>query len=232
MFRTGSVAALLLGALAAPVAAQEDLTILMQRHSEPGAAGEILVFVGEQVSYQPRAIACDGCWVFDEWHTARYGVVEWIHGVPPGPEIEFDVAEHSVLVPFGHSRYSLVFIERNDEQFQLVKYQHAPVHPTADGGFASCGPKWGNLAESHDPSGPDDGSALRDIAFSPRLVVDDARRLSEHGRKQAHDPRWHEVVGDEVLCRRGVPVAELARAIVHRNEMLKAALPELAGAAR
>lgn len=231
MSRTGLMAALLLGALASSGVAQDELYVVMQRSSEPGEAGEILVFVGEQLSYRSSDMSCENCWVFDSWHAARYRAIEWIHGVPPGAEIEFMVAEHAPLSPFGHSRYSLVFVERHDDQMQLVKYQQVPVYPTADGSFASCGPLWGRVTEADMPAGSE-WPAPRDIDFSPRLVVDDARRLSAHGRERAHDPRWHEVVGDEVLCRRGIPVAELVAATVRRNDMLKVALPEFAGAAR
>lgn len=231
MSRFTQVAALLLATWAADVAAQDGTVFLMQRSSEPGEAKELFVFVGEYVSYKPLDMGCDDCIVFDSWHTARYRVAEWIHGVPPGPEIEFAVAEHATNVPFGHAQYSLVFIERYDDKFALVKYQQVPVYPTSDGSFASCGPMWGHSsgpAEPLDPAEP----ALRDVDFSPRRVVDDARRLSPLGRAQAYDPRWHEALGDEVVCRRGIPVAELVPAIVRDHDTLKAALPNLARSAR
>lgn len=231
MSRFVLVAAVLLAIVAADVAAQESDVIVMQRSSEPGEAGELFVFVGEHVSYKPLDMGCDNCLVFDSWHTARYRVAEWIHGVPPGPEIEFSVAEHATNLPFGHAQYSLVFVERHDDAFALVKYQHVPVYPTSDGGFASCGPMWGHSSEPDEPLDPAE-PALRDVDFSPRQVVDDARRLSPLGRTQAHDPRWHQVQGEEVVCRRGIPVAELVPAIVRAHDTLKAALPELAGAAR
>ncbi|HEY9143174.1 MAG TPA: hypothetical protein VIM90_03985 [Arenimonas sp.] len=228
MSRPRFLAALLLSVLAPLSAAQDEMRILMQRSSEPPDAGEFFVFVGEYVDYQPLKIDCDNCWVFDTWHTARYRVAEWIHGVPPGPELTFDVAEHSVIVPFGHSRYALAFVERHGDELALVKYQQVPVYPTADGSFASCGPLWGDRDSTTQPQ-EINGPALRDIEFSPQLVVDDAGRLSEYGRNNAYDPRWHEVIGNEVLCRRGVPVAELVPAIVRETDVLSAALPELAG---
>jgi hypothetical protein len=214
------------------VAAGDNYTIVMQGTSEPGDAVELHVFVGEQLSYEPKDFDCgEGCWVFDSWHAARYRVVEAIHGVPPGSVLTFDVAEHAVSVPFGHSRYALAFVERLGDNYQLVKYQQVPVYPTTDGSFASCGPL--GRAAADDEKSPDGATAsLRDVQFSPPLVVDDARRLSGHGRANAYDPRWHSVVGDEVQCRRGIPLPELVRAVVREHEVLKTALPDLAGATR
>ena len=229
MFRALLAAALFLAAATADAGANDELVIVMKSSSTPGKAGELFVFVGEHVSYRPLHMSCENCWVFDTWHRARYRVAEWIHGAPPGPEVEFDVAEHAVNEPFGHSRYALVFVEEHGEKLGLVKYMQVPVYPTADGGFASCGPLGGAppgpRTAPTDPKAP----ALRDVEFSPRLVVDDARRLSALGRTHAHDPRWHTVVGNEVQCRRGVPVADLVQAMVRSDDMLKAALPELAG---
>jgi hypothetical protein len=230
VLRTTVVTAWLALLAAAPVAAGGS--IVMQRTSEAGHAGELYVFVGEQLSYESKNMDCgEDCWVFDSWYTARYRVAEWIHGVQPGPVIKFSVAEHASLVPFGHSRYALVFVERFDDALQLVKYQQVAVYPTTDGSFASCGPRWGGAADSV-PSLDGAAAPLRDVQFSPPLVVDDARRLSGHGRAKAYDPRWHAVVGDEVQCRRGVPLAELVVAVVRKHEVLKAALPELARATR
>jgi hypothetical protein len=140
MSRTSFVAALFLATMQTNAVTQDDLSIVTQLSSKPGNAGELFVFVGEQLSYESRVIDCDGCWVFDTWHTARYRVAEWIHGVPPGAELEFVVAEHAAMFPFGHSRYALVFVERQDDQLALVKYQQVPVYPTGDLSFASCGP--------------------------------------------------------------------------------------------
>jgi hypothetical protein len=213
------------------VLAEDGVSVVKQSHSEPGVSGELFVFIGEQLSYEPLDLSCDRCWVFDSWHTARYRVAKWIHGVAPADELEFSVAEHAVRVPFGHSRYALVFVEQVGDARTLVKYQQVPVYPTTDDGFASCGPLGGgpdDPSEALDPEGP----ALREIDFLPRLVVDDARRLSAVGRKRAYDPRWYAIEGDEVVCRRGVPLEDLVAAKVSQHEMLRAALPELAGAAR
>lgn len=212
------------------VVADETYTIIQQRVSEPGDAGELFVFVGEHLSYEPKKMDCDDdCWVFDSWYTARYRVAQWIAGAPPGPELAFSVAEHSTTLPFGHSRYALVFVERHEDADALVKYQHMPVHPTADGGFASCGP----LGDDAERKGYEPGFAgyppLEDVEFAPTLVVDDARRLSPQGWGELHDPRWHEVVGNEVVCRRGVPVDRIARFMANDHPTLKAALPALAG---
>jgi len=231
MFRTRLFAALLLAAGQTHVVANDDFSILMQPSSDPGNAGEIRVFVGEQMAYRPLNMECDRCWVFDTWHSARYRVAEWIHGVPPGAEVEFVVAEHAANVPFGHSRFALVFVERQGDRLALIKYQQVPVYPTEDLRFASCGPLHGSPDDPSEPLDPE-GPELRDVVFSPKLVVDDARRLSALGRQKAHDPRWHEIDGDKVLCRRGIPVAELVPAMVHIHETLNAALPQLAGAAR
>lgn len=231
MSRAILIAALLLTGATAGTAANDDMVIVMKSSGTPGKAGELFVFVGENVAYRPLELSCDNCWVFDTWHRARYRVAEWIHGAPPGPELEFDVAEHAVNLPFGHSRYALVFVEAHGEKLALVKYMQVPVYPTADGGFASCGPMGGAPAEAAAPLNPA-SPALRDVDFSPRLVVDDARRMSAWGRARAYDPRWHEVVGQDVVCRRGVPVAALVTAMVRSDDMLKAALPSLAGAAK
>ena len=229
MLRITVIAAWLAVLAAAQVA--EGSSIVMQRASEVGHAGELYVFVGEQLSYKSKNMDCgEECWVFDSWYTARYRVAEWIHGVQPGPVIKFSVAEHASLIPFGHSRYALVFVERFEDELQLVKYQQVAVYPTTDGSFASCGPRWGEAGDSIQTM--DAAPPLRDVQFSPPLVVDDARRLSEHGRAKAYDPRWHAVVGDEVQCRRGVPLAELVIAVVREHEVLKAALPELARVTR
>lgn len=223
------IALLLLAGLQTRAFAEDEYSILMQRYSEPGEAGELYVFVGEQQSYEPLDQSCERCWVFDTWHTARYRVAEWIHGFQPGTELEFDVAEHASMFPFGHSRYSLVFVERNNDGLALVKYQQEPVYPTEGLGFASCGPLDGGPKDPSKPLDPE-GPELTDIVFAPKLVVDDSRRLSPLGRRQAHDPRWHEVIGDEVVCSRGVPVSELVPALVQRHETLRAALPEFTGA--
>ena len=231
MSRARLVAALLVATSQAAAVAAQGTSIVMQRNSEPGDAGEVLVFVGEQLSYEPLDISCDGCLIFDSWHTARYRVVEGIHGVRPGEELEFAVAEHAILIPFGHSRFALAFVERRGDQLTLIKYQQVPVYPTRDLSFASCGPLGGgpkDLSEPLDPRGPE----LRDVLFSPKLVVDDTHRMSALGRKTAYDPRWHEVDGNEVVWRRGIPVADLVSALVRDDDVLKAALPELAGAAR
>lgn len=232
MLRITAVLASILALAASARADETGFSILMKGHSAPGKNGEILVFVGEHVSYERQALDCgEGCWVFDDWHTARYRVAKWIHGVPTGPELEFGVAEHAARVPFGHARFSLVFVERRGDALELVKYQAVAVHPTAEGGFATCGPLWGPAAEAGAPLDPA-SPPLEDIAFSPRLVVDDARRFSVHGRKATHDPRWLDAIGDHVVCRRGVPLDAAVRAIVARHDMLRAALPELLGDAR
>lgn len=220
-------------------AAGGDTTVVMKADSEPGEAGEMLVFVGEQVGYEPLDMSCgEDCWTFDDWHKARYRVAEWIHGVPPGPEIDFSVAEHSVTEPFGHSRYALVFVERTGDSFSLVKYQQVPVYPTADGSFASCGPY-------------DDGETgappLVDVEFAPALVVDDVGRRSAFGsadpaavlrdddgqydpeRGGVYDPRWHGRAGGLIECRRGVRVEALVPYMVREHATLAAALPDLAG---
>ncbi len=218
------------------VGATEDdsgyVTILTQRSTEVDDAGEILVFVGEQVSYEAKTIDCGkDCWVFDTWHKARYRVAQWIYGIQPGDEIEFDVAEHAPKIPFGHSRYALVFVERFAGDLQLVKYQHVPVYPTVDGSFGSCGPLWEG---PYDPMKPAEniGPALRDLHFFPPLVVDDATRLSGFGRANAHDPRWHTTITDEVRCVRGVPLVELVASKVRADEVLSSGLPDLARVSR
>lgn len=209
--------------------ADERSTIVMQAYSEPGESGEIVVFVGEQVDYAPKDVGCDGdCWVFDRWHTARYRVAAWIHGVPPGPEVVFSVAEHAPREPFGHSRYALVFLERFDDAWALVKYQQMPVHPTAGGGFASCGPLGDDADRDDDPEFAG-YPPLEDVTFSPALVVDETGRLSANGWRELHDPRWHDVIGEHVVCTRGVPVERIARFMAGDDAMLKAALPTLAG---
>jgi hypothetical protein len=231
MSRAILIAALLLTGAVAEAAANDEMVIVMKSSGTPGKAGELFVFVGEHLSYRPLNLSCDNCWVFDSWYAARYRVAEWIHGAPPGPELEFDVAEHAVNVPFGHSGYALVFVEVLGEKMALVKYAQVPVYPTADGGFASCGPMGGAPREDGAPLDPK-APALRDIDFSPQLVVDDSRRMSAWGRARAYDPRWHEVIGNDVLCRRGVPVADLVSAMVRGDDLLKAALPDLAGAGK
>ena len=207
----------------------DEMTVVMKSSSEPGEAGELLVFVGEQLAYEPKVIECGNCMVFDSWYTARYRVVHRIHGVPPGDELTFSVAEHATRNPFGYSRFALVFVERFEDGYSLVKYTQKPVYPTIDGGFATCGPYW-RPDNADAPLNP--GPALREMAFSPRLVVDDARRLSAFGRTQAHDPRWHAIEGDEVVCRRGVPLQELVRVMVRDDDMLSVALPQFAGDGR
>ena len=207
----------------------DEMTVVMKSSSEPGEEGELLVFVGEQISYQPQQFECDRCFVFDSWYTARYRVVHHIHGVPPDDELTFSVAEHATRSPFGYSRFALVFVERFENGYSLVKYTQKPVYPTIDGGFATCGPYW-RPDNADAPLNP--GPALREMAFSPRLVVDDARRLSAFGRTQAHDPRWHAIEGDEVVCRRGVPLQELVRVMVRDDDMLSVALPQFAGDGR
>jgi len=231
MSHASLVAAWLLATAPAVVAAADDYSIVTQRVSEPGDAGEVLVFVGEQISYELLDLSCDDCWVFDTWHTARYRVTEAIHGVRPGEELEFNVAEHAILVPFGHTSYALAFVERHDNHLALVKYQQVPVYPTQDLSFASCGPLDGASVDPGEPLNPK-YPELRDIDFSPRLVVDDTRRMSALGRQKAYDPRWHEVEGDEIVCSRGIPLAELVAAKVRGHEVLEAALPEFAGAGR
>lgn len=207
----------------------DSFSVMMKGGSDPGDGTEIVAFVGEQIAYESMEFDCgEGCWVFDSWHKARYRISEWIHGVPQGPELEFTVAEHAVVVPMGHARHALVFVERLDDGWSLVKYQQVPVYPTADGGFASCGP----LGDDADRRGDADFAGyppMEDIAFAPALVVDDARRLSPHGWGELHDPRWHAIVGDEVVCRRGVPVDRIARFMANDHPTLKAALPTLAG---
>lgn len=227
MSRAILIAAFLLTGAMAETAANDEMVIVMKSSGTPGKAGELFVFVGEHLSYRRLDLSCENCWVFDTWHTARYRVAEWIHGAPPGPELEFDVAEHAVNVPFGHSRYALVFVEDHGDKMGLVKYMQVPVYPTADGSFSSCGPMGGAPADDAAPLDPE-APALSDADFSPRLVVDDARRMSAWGRARMYDPRWHEVIGNDVLCRRGVRVADLVPAMVHSDDMLKAALPELA----
>lgn len=229
IFRACLLLALLFPASPAPAAEDREFSILTQAASDPGEAGEILVFVGEQVAYEPLEMNCgEGCWVFDSWYTARYRVSQWIHGVPPGEEITFEVAEHAVIAPFGHSRFALVFVEKHGESLSLVKYQQVPVYPTAGGSFASCGPVWGRDPGDRRPLDPEEPE-LEDIAFLPPLVVDETGRLSAHGRRYAHDPRWFEAVGDKIHCRRGVPVERLVPAIVRGHPTLLHALPELAG---
>lgn len=231
MLRTSVLAAWLAASAVTDVAAEDGYSIVMQQTSKPGEAGELHVFVGEQVSYESKDLDCgEDCWVFDSWHTARYRVVESIHGAPPGAVMQFSVAEHAVILPFGHSLYALVFVERVGDGFQLVKYQQVPVYPTTDGSFASCGPMSGVLVDPE--KSLDAADSLRDVQFSPRLVVDDARRLSGYGRAKAYDPRWHSVIDDEVQCRRGVPLTELVPTVVRGHEVLRVALPELAGATR
>jgi hypothetical protein len=110
-----------------------------------------------------------------------------------------------------------------------VKYQQMPVHPTADGSFASCGP----LGDDEERREYEPGFAgyppMVDVEFAPALVVDEMQRLSPHGWSELHDPRWHEVVGNEIVCRRGVPVDEIARFMADDHPTLKAALPVPAG---
>ena len=216
-----NVLALALVASAAASFPANGFSVVMARSSDPGEAGELVVFVGEQLSYEDDTMDCgDDCWVFDRWHKARYRVAEWVHGVPPGAEIEFSVAEHAPMVPFGQSRHALVFLEKTDDGFMLVKYQDVSVHPAAGGSFASCGPVY-----EEDANAP----PLEDIVFEPTLVVDETARLSRDAWGELHDPRWHARVGDEIVCTRGVPVARIAPFMANRHPTLKAALPALAG---
>jgi len=228
MSRIAVLAALIMTAMPSDVFAMDEISVVMKNSSEPGESGELFVFVGEQLSYELLDLSCDACLVFDTWHSARYSVAKWIHGVQPGNELTFSVAEHS-SIRFGHSRYSLVFVEAYDDDLSLVKYQQVPVYPTEDG-FASCGPldRPGDVSKPLNPEGPE----LRDIVYSPKLVVDDARRLSAFGRNRAYDPRWHHIDGNDVVCRRGIPLEALVAAKVRRHEMLRRALPEFAEAAQ
>lgn len=173
--------------------------------AEPAPA--MLVFVGEQLAYEDldhdpcaEENAKSGgdtiCISMDSYYRARYRIVETIHGIAPGPDIEFDVGSHYGDLDWVNARHALLFVYLHDDApHWLHKYQGFAVFPTADGGWATCG-----------DTGTYDKLPLQDIEFSPALIVDDTSRLTPIAIEKRWDPAVYAVVDGTVRCRRGVPL--------------------------
>ena len=204
------------------------------RAAEGPVDPSLLVFVGEQVAYADlnwdpceEANAAAGedadtiCISMDSYYRARYRVLDVVHGIAPGEEVEFDLGSHYGDLDWVSARHALLFVHlHTDEPNWMHKYQGYAVFPTAGGGWATCG----RLDWS-------DGPASREIEFAPPLVVDDMSRLTPAGVGYRWDPEVYAVVDGQVRCRVGVPLEEVV-AYVDREILEDVALPPMSPVAR
>lgn len=175
----------------------------------------LFVFVGQKISVTEAANQ-DSCLekvgtrcvkiTLDGKLDAKYRVIESVHGVSPGPVINFYLYNHYGRPDFANYKYALIFVSKNEENFVSEKYRNYEVYRTRDGKWATCGE---NVVSS---------AKLLEIQFQPAIYHDISHYSDQYVEELFPASIWRRD-GDKIFCRQGVYVDELYR--IEIEEYLK-----------
>jgi hypothetical protein len=100
------------------------------------AKRDLIVFVGKKLSVAEQPAEENS---LDGKFKARFRVLHSVFGRYDKPEITFTAYDHYGEPAFAHYDTVLLFVARYEGELYHEKYQFFPVHPTANGRWASCG---------------------------------------------------------------------------------------------
>jgi hypothetical protein len=182
----------------------------------PDESQNLLVFVGKKIDVE-EVSAPSGS--LDHQYTARYQVLQIVHGQYPNSEIEFTAFDHYGHPGFRRYETALIYVTMGrswllQPKYFHEKYQYQPVYPTADGRWAGCGDPYQAEYEGHRK-----GIQTQAITFKPEVVIDITK--IEPSRVETLYPKaFFDYRQDAVVCRKGVFLDELFA--VKREGVLKA----------
>ena len=154
---------------------------------------------------EPRSVNEDGlenvCISMDALFKATYTIKQVISGnIATGTTFTFKVADHYGFPDFARFKNALLFVQLNDGDSYLEKYQGFQVHETALGSWASCGY----------PRGADtENGELERVTFANEIAFGSIGELNTEGVAQEFPSPVYENRNGLVRCVKGWSIERL-----------------------
>lgn len=175
------------------------------------AKKEIIVFVGEKISYESESFedqqkficpdAKDGeeCIPMDSMYFAKYKIKQIVKGKYKENELAYYQFDHYGLPEYFKYKYALIVVDVTDTGVFGHKYTNIPVYRSVKGEFYYC------------PS-PRESFAFEDYAkkvkFNPPVSIDTAH-YSSHGIKDIDSSKFYKFENGSLNCVMGISLRHM-----------------------